>query len=159
MAQEFVIFLRQGFITDLGNAPGLAHIPAGLGTTQIVAHSWEGLFGQDVFRILAEVHGVKGDALIGLGIHLLVKGRPFEQGDTGLFPLLISRRSELIKWHIGKVRLLLGLFQDGLQIQLASFITHSTASSCLVKTRTPKKAIHLRNTDRLPSTCAQSPHA
>ena len=149
MPQQLVVLLGQGFVAALGNAPGLAHIAAGLRPPEVIPHAREFPLGQDILRILAEIHGVEGDALIGLGIHLLVEGRSLQERDAGFLPFLISGRGELVQGHIGKIRLLLGLLQDSLKVKLAAFfqlIAHTAASFVLVET---EKATHLQARRRI----------
>ena len=130
MTQEFIVLSRHGFITDLRYAPRLTQITAGLGPAQEIIHAGERILGQDVFGIPTEIHRVEGDALISFGVHFLLEGGSLQEGDTGFLPLLISGRGKLVQGNIGKVCLLFGLFQNGLQVQLATgFVTHSTASS------------------------------
>ena len=74
MNQQLVILLRHGQITGLGNTPRGLDITIGRCSPQKIIHTGEGILRQNILCGNPEIHRGKGNSLIGLGVHLLVKG-------------------------------------------------------------------------------------
>ena len=131
MTQELVVLCGQRLVACLCDAPGLADIPRRIDAAQVVPHAGHHALGQDRLRVLLRVHGVEGDALVGLREHDLLKRRPLEKRLTGFLPLLIRRRSEFIERDIGEILNIRRFLQQFLKLFVARpffFFRHSTSS-------------------------------
>ena len=142
--QEFVVFLGQRLIARLRDAPGLFDIAVRTHTAQEVVHAREVRPRQDLVRHLVRVHRLEGDALVRFREHLFLEGRPLQEFDACLFPLVIRRRFKFVERHIGETRLLFGLLQDGLQVKILvltlCLIAHiSTASLEIIRNTTKSR--------------------
>ena len=134
MTQKLIVFAGQRLIARLCNPPRLANIACRIHAAQVVSHTRHNTLWQNGLRVLLCVHGVEGDALIGLSEHDLLKRCSFEECLTGFLPLLISRGSEFIERDFGEIF----DFRRFLQKLLKLFVTrpffffrHSTSSFIL----------------------------
>ena len=142
--QEFVVLLGQRLVARLRDAPRLFDIAVRTHTAQEVVHAGEVRPRQDLIRHLVRVHRLEGDALIRFREHLFLEGRPLQECDACLFPLVIRRRLKFVERHIGETRLLFGLLQDGLQVKILvltlCLIAHiSTASLEIIRNTTKSR--------------------
>ena len=127
--QQLIVLRRHRLIAGLGDPPRRLDIAIGTGAAQEIIHAGERRAWKDFLGGIAEVHRVKGDSLVGLGEHLLLKGCSLQERDTVLLPLFVRRRREFVERDIGELGLLLGLLQNGLQVEFRlclclCFITH-----------------------------------
>ena len=136
MAQELVVLCGQGLITRLCDAPRLPDVAGGIHAAQIVPHTGHDTLGQDVLRVFLRIHGVEGDALVGLREHDLLEGRPLEQRLAGRLPLLVRRRSEFVERDLGEVLNIRRFLQKLLKFLVTRpffFFRHSTSSFNLLR--------------------------
>ena len=146
--QEFVVLLGQRLIARLRDAPRLLDVAVRTHAAQEVVHTGEIRPRQDRLRHLVRIHRLKCDALVRLREHLLLEGRPLQECDACLFPLVIRRRFEFVERHIGETRLLFGLLQDGLQVKVLvltlCLIAHISTASLEIIRNTTKTALQSR---------------
>ena len=148
--QQLVVLLRQRLVAGLGDAPRLLNIPADIRAAQIVAHARERIFRQYVLRVLTRIHRFKGDVLVSLREHDLLKRRSLQKRFASHLPFLVRRRRKLVQRYFREVRLALRLLKDCLQVELAlgSFLCFFHQNPPL-QNRKPNKKICPRKAGRL----------
>ena len=132
VTEKFVVVFRHRFIARLRNAPRLIDVAVDARPAQEIIHAREGILRQNVFGRRAEIHRLERDALVRLGVHLLLERRALEKIDASLFPLLVSGRREFRQIHVGEIGLRLGVANDRLKIEFRRIflcIAHTLTSS------------------------------